>query len=220
MHIHLDQILDIHTLNGVIEALQDETLFEDGKKTAGKTAKRVKFNLQAKPDSIEVKGALKIIEKALLTHPVFQAAAMPEKLSKMMFSRYLPGMQYGSHVDEPFIAGSRTDLSFTLFLSDPTSYDGGELVLQKHSGDETVKLEKGSLILYPSTSSHYVAEVTKGVRLAAVGWVQSKVRLAEHREILFDLHHALMQLPDNDANHPARLSLLKAKSNITRLWAN
>ncbi len=219
MQIFLNNILDTHTLEAVTTALSDETLFEDGKKTAGRTAKRVKTNLQARPDAIEVKGALKLVEKALLAHPVFKAAAMPEKFAKIMFNRYAPGMQYGTHVDDPIIEGTRTDLSFTLFLSDPETYEGGELVLCKHDGEEKVKLPKGALSLYPSTSLHHVAEVTKGTRLAAVGWVKSRVKLAEHREILFDLHTALAQLPDTPENQEARLNILKAKSNIIRLWA-
>ena len=220
MQIFLDNVLDVHTINALANTLADPRLFEDGKRTAGRTAKRVKSNLQARPDAPEVKGATKLVEKSLLAHPVFRAAALPAKFAKIMFSRYTPGMRYGTHVDDPFIAGTRTDLSFTLFLSDPESYEGGELILNKHDGDEPIKLPKGALALYPSTSLHHVAEVTAGSRLAAVGWVQSRVRSAEHREILFDLHHALAQLPGNAANQDARLSLLKAKSNMMRLWAD
>ena len=218
MQIFIDQILDQASLDAVVDALSNDSLFEDGKKTAGRTARKVKTNLQAKPSAPAVKGALKMLEKALLAHPVFCAAAMPAKFAKILFSRYTPGMCYGTHIDDPVIAGTRTDLSFTLFLSEPDSYEGGELILNKHDGDEPVKLPKGALSLYPSTSLHHVAEVTSGSRLAAVGWVQSRVRLAEHREILFDLHRALAELPDTEVNQAARLSLLKARSNIMRLW--
>ena len=147
-------------------------------------------------------------------------AALPQKFAKILISRYTPGMHYGAHIDDPVIAGTRTDLSFTLFLSDPESYQGGELILKKHDGDELVKLQKGALCLYPSTSLHHVAEVTSGTRLAAVGWVQSRVRLGDQREILFDLQKALNDIPDTPENHPARLSLLKAKSNLMRLWVD
>ncbi|UTW60279.1 Fe2+-dependent dioxygenase [Kordiimonas sp. SCSIO 12603] len=220
MQIFLDNILDSHTLKAITDSLSNDALYEDGKKTAGRTARRVKSNLQARPDAVEVKGALKLIEKALMNHPVFKAAALPQKFAKLMINRYGPGMQYGTHVDDPIIAGTRTDLSFTLFLSDPETYEGGELVLCKHDGEEKVKLPKGALTLYPSTTLHHVAEVTEGTRLAAVGWVQSRVRLAEHREILFDLHTALAQLPDTDENLNARMQILKAKSNLTRIWAD
>ena len=220
MQILLDNILDAHALNAITDMLTDESLFEDGKKTAGRIAKAVKTNLQARPDAPEVKGALKMIEKALRAHPVFHAAALPQKFAKILFSRYAPGMRYGVHIDDPVIAGTRTDLSFTLFLSEPDSYEGGELILKKPDGDEQLKLAKGSLCLYPSTSLHHVAEVTSGTRVAAVGWVQSRVRMAEHREILFDLQSALNGLPDTPENHAARLSILKAKSNIMRLWVD
>lgn len=220
MQIFLDNVMDVHTLKAVTDALSDDSLFEDGKRTAGRTAKRVKTNLQARPQTPEVRGAVKLLEKALLAHPVFRAAAIPEKFAKIMFNRYVPGMHYGTHVDDPIIAGTRTDLSFTLFLSDPDSYEGGELVIRKQDGDEQVKLPRGALSLYPATSLHYVAEVRSGSRLAAVGWLQSRVRLAEHREILFDLHRALAQLPDTAENREARLTILKAKSNLMRLWVD
>lgn len=218
MQIILDNILDIHRLNAIIESLADDSLFEDGGKTAGRTAKKVKANLQARSDAVETKGAAAMVEKALMAHPVFSAAAIPSRIAKIMFSRYEPDMVYGSHVDDPVIAGTRTDLSFTLFLSDPDSYQGGELVLHKYDGDEMIKLPAGSLVLYPSTSLHSVATVREGQRIAAVGWVRSRVRLAEQREILFDLHNALANLADNEENQVTRLSLLKAKYNLMRQW--
>ena len=218
MQIFLEQVLDVHALAAVTEALTESDLFEDGKKTAGRTAKAVKNNLQAQPAAVEVKGASKLIEKTLLSHSVFSAAALPAKIAKVMFSRYEKGMSYGTHVDDPVIAGARTDLSFTLFLSEPESYDGGELILQKHDGDEAIKLAAGSMVLYPSTSLHRVAEVTRGVRLTAVGWVQSQVRSAEQREILFDLHCALANLPELEVNKQARLDILKARGNLLRRW--
>ncbi len=218
MLILIENLLDSSTLQAITTVMADSAAFEDGKNTAGRTARQVKSNLQAKMQNTETRGAVALIEKAILKHPVFQAAAIPAKFAKIMFNRYEPGMAYGSHVDDAIIANTRTDLSFTLFLSEPESYEGGELVIQKHDGDEAIKLSAGSLVLYPSTSLHYVSEVKTGIRLAAVGWLQSKVRLAEHREILFDLHYALTNLPDTEQNRTARLSLLKAKNNITRLW--
>lgn len=220
MAIFIENVIDVYTINAISDALSDPLLFEDGKKTAGVTAQKVKRNLQAKPTEASVKGAKSQIEKALMSHTVFRSAAQPLKFAKIMFSRYEPGMNYGAHVDDAFIAGTRTDLSFTLFLSDPDSYQGGELVLSRLDGDETVKLPKGSLYLYPSTSVHHVAPVTSGTRLAAVGWVQSRVRQEEHRAILFDLACALKQLPGTQENSEARLRLLQAQNNLLRLWAD
>ena len=122
MAIFIENILDIHALNAITESLDDETLFEDGKVTAAGIAKKVKNNVQTKPDGA-AKAAIKMIEMALLKHPVFQAAALPNKFAKIMISRYDVNMAYGAHVDDAFIAGVRTDLSFTLFLSDPDSYE-------------------------------------------------------------------------------------------------
>lgn len=219
MMLYIDNLLDQPTLDALCDSLNDDSLFEDGKKTAGRTAKKVKNNLQGRGDQPAIKGARSILEKSLKKHPVFNAAALPKQFAKIMFNRYSDGMQYGTHIDEPFIGGVRTDLSFTLFLSDPESYDGGELVLCHHDGDEDIKLPKGTLVLYPSTTLHHINPVTRGKRLAAVGWLQSRVQLSEQRAVLFDLFHALAQLPDTTDNQNARLSLLKARANLMRLWA-
>lgn len=218
MQILLDQVLDPYQINAISDLLAEDDVFVDGKSTAAGLAKQVKDNLQANTSAVATKGAIALVEKALLAHPVFKAAAQPRQFARILFSRYEPGMRYGAHVDNPLIAGIRTDLSFTLFLSEPQSYQGGELILQKPDGDEPIKLAAGSLVLYPSTTLHHVAEVTAGERLAAVGWVQSRVRSAEQREILFDLHTALSHLPETSENETARLYLLKAKHNIMRQW--
>jgi PKHD-type hydroxylase len=130
---------------------------------------------------------LRKVEQALLHHEVFVAAARPKRLVRLLISRYEPGMTYGTHVDDALMDGVRPDLSFTLFLSDPATYEGGALVIEDTYGERMVKLPAGELILYPSTTLHRVDPVTSGVRLAAVGWVRSYVRDPEHREILFDL---------------------------------
>lgn len=224
MIIYINHILEKHRLNAICDLLADDSLFVDGKLTAGSIAKNVKLNLQADSDHTEIKGALTLIENALLNHPIFKAAAIPKQFAKIMFNNYGEGMAYGAHVDEAFINHTRTDLSFTLFLSEPSSYDGGELVIQGVDGDEAIKLAKGTLVLYPSTSIHYITPVTRGKRLAAVGWVQSRVRSAEKRSVLFDLFQAqqlLSQQKDikND-NSQTMLQLLKIKTNLLRLWAD
>ena len=109
-------------------------------------------------------------------HPLFRLAARPKTITPLILSRYEQGMNYGSHVDDALMHGVRTDVSFTLFLSDPDSYDGGALVIESPAGEDDVKLKAGSLVAYPSTTLHRVAPVTRGARLAAVGWVRSFVR--------------------------------------------
>lgn len=218
--IFISNILDEHSLNALCDSLQQDSLYEDGKKTAGKTARKVKNNLQARPNAPEIKAARQLLEQSLRKHPVFSAAAIPRQFAKIMVNRYCEGMTYGTHIDEAFINNTRTDLSFTLFLSDPQSYDGGELVLCRNDGDEPIKLERGTMVLYPTTELHHINEVTRGTRLAAVGWVQSRVRCQQQRSILFDLYCALAQLADTQDNQPSRLSLLKARSNLLRQWAD
>lgn len=220
MAIFVDQVLDVHAVEAIKAVLEKQEVFEDGKKTAGHTAKKVKHNLQANSEEASVGGALKMVEQALMTNPIFKSAALPLRFSKIMFSRYEKGMTYGAHIDDPFIEGVRTDLSFTLFLSEPEAYEGGDLVVKRYDGDESVKLPAGALYLYPSTSLHFVAPVTSGCRLVAVGWLQSRVRSAEQREILFDLAQALRSLPNSEANSVARLDLLKTQANLMRMWAD
>lgn len=220
MPIFIDNVLDAHAANAISESLDDLTLFTDGKNTAGKTARAVKQNLQANTEANAVIGATTLIDQAIRKHPYIKHAAIPAKFAKIMINRYEPGMTYGAHVDNAIIANVRTDLSFTLFLSEPDSYEGGELILQKHDGDDAVKLPKGSLYLYPSNTVHYVAPVTKGSRLAAVGWIQSRVRLEEKRSTLFDIYLALQGLKDTEENKNTRLSLLKVQNNLMRLWAD
>ncbi len=220
MQISIDQVLDVYSQRAITDLLANDALFEDGKKTAGRLARQVKSNLQGQADSVEARGVISKIEKALLANPVFASAALPHKFARILLSCYQPGMYYGPHVDAPIVDGARTDLAFTLFLSDPESYQGGELVLQKHDGEEVIKLPAGSLVLYPATSIHHVADVTEGKRLAAVGWIQSRVRSAEQREILFDLNYALANLPQEETTSKIRLSLLKARNNLVRQWSD
>lgn len=218
MAILVDNLLDVHSVRAVLDSMTDE-LFLDGGRTAGKTARAVKKNLQADPKASSVVAAARLVEGALRKHPLVSNAAYPGKLSNIIISRYDAGMTYGSHVDNAFIQGTRTDLSFTLFLSDPADYDGGELVLQKHDGDDVIKLPQGSVYIYPSHEIHYVAPVTRGVRYAAVGWIQSRVKSDEHRTALFDLYLALQQMADNEENKQARLQILKVRNNLMRMWA-
>ena len=153
----------------------------------------MKNNRQAANDR-KIETVRKLVEERILGHEVFALAVRPKALTSVMFSRYEPGMHYGSHVDDALMQGMRTDVSFTLFLSDPESYDGGELVIESASGEDAVKLAAGSLVAYPSTALHHVRRVTRGERLAAVGWARSYVRDGAQREMLFDLDTARRQM--------------------------
>jgi PKHD-type hydroxylase len=137
----------------------------------------------------------------------------------MLVSRFRPGMSYGTHVDAAIMDGQRTDLSFTLFLSDPDSYDGGELVLEENEGDTAIKLPAGGLVLYQTTSLHRVAEVTRGERLAIVGWIRSYIRSPEHREILFDLDQSVAALREIEVDRRVLDRIFKVRNHLTRMWA-
>jgi PKHD-type hydroxylase len=200
-----------------IIAIRDQLkTFEHGGQTAGWHAKDVKNNEQA--EGADSEAVRKLVETTLLAHPVFKAAAQPKLIIKTLVSRYKPGMSYGTHVDEPLMAGIRTDLSFTLFLSDPKTYDGGALVIDGSDGENEVKLPAGSLVLYPTTTLHRVQEVTRGERLAVVGWVRSFIRNAEDREILFDLENVVVSLRSNNADRALLDHTLKIRANLLRKW--
>ena len=219
MMLRIADLLDAGSLTALQEALSDPALFADGRATAGWHARAVKHNLQAQRGGI-VDGALAQIERALLAHEVFVAAARPKAIARLLISRYEPGMAYGSHVDDALMGGVRTDLSFTLFLADPGRYEGGALVIDDAYGEREVKLPAGELFLYPSTALHRVAPVSQGIRLAAVGWVRSFVRDPGRREILFDLETALRAVYDRDGKSPLFDTLAKTRTNLLRLWAD
>ena len=202
----------------VAELQEDAASFTSGKATAGVHARAVKNNDQSASAAAQL--AIATVQQALLNHPVFKAAARPKELTGMLVSRYRPGMAYGTHVDDALMGGKRTDLSFTCFLSDPSTYDGGELVIEEHSGDTTLKPTAGTVVLYPTTALHHVAEVTSGERLAIVGWVRSYIRDPAQREILFDLDQLASALVEKDTERPVLNLLLKSRSNLMRMWAD
>lgn len=184
----------------------------DGLLTAGPAAARVKRNLQleAGPEAQELS---ELVKKALLANDKFPPLALPRRLTPILFSRYENGMEYGPHTDDAVRSrdGIRTDLAATLFLSEPESYDGGELIVN----NSAVKPGAGDLVLYPATTVHRVAPVTRGVRIAAVLWIQSLVRSQEQRDVLLSLHGAIARLAD----HPVAVSVEAVQQNLLRMWA-
>jgi len=191
--------------------------FVDGKATAGWSARLVKANLQA-TGSPELDRMRALVEQRLTEHAVFALAVRPKTVLGPLFSRYEPGHAYGAHVDDALLAGVRADVSFTLFLSPPESYDGGELVIDSASGEDAFKLAPGSLVTYPSTTLHRVAPVTRGQRLAAVGWVRSYIREAARRELLFELETARRRLFDREGKTAEADLLAKCAANLLRMW--
>ncbi len=218
MLITIGNVLSSEELDAVRAALARAT-FVDGRETAGWAAREVKQNLQAVDTDRSLETVRKLVTERILGHEVFQLAVRPKALTPIMFSRYEGGMQYGSHVDDALMHGMRTDVSFTLFLADPASYHGGELVIESPAGEETVKLAAGSMVAYSATTLHRVNAVSYGVRLAAVGWARSYIRDPAQRELLFDLDTARRQLFAREGKSPEFDLISKSLANLTRLWA-
>jgi PKHD-type hydroxylase len=216
MQIVIGNVLSADDLDRLRAALATAR-FVDGRETAGFAARAVKHNLQATSDP-SLDTIRTTVRDQILANEVFGLAVRPKALS-LMFSRYDPGMRYGAHVDDAIMHGMRTDVAFTLFVSDPESYDGGELVIDSAAGEDAIKLPAGALVAYPATSLHRVAEVTRGTRLAAVGWARSLVRDPARRELLFDLDTARRKL---FAQHGASAEfdlVSKSLANLMRMWA-
>ncbi|MCW4153382.1 Fe2+-dependent dioxygenase [Halomonas sp. 18H] len=222
MILCIEQAISADLLKDVHATLSD-TSFQDGRKTAGWHAQTVKNNQQADGKDGRIARLRESITGELNRHPLFQMAARPRRLKPLMFSRYQSGMNYGNHVDDAIMptpdGPMRTDLSFTLFLESPDAYEGGELLIDTTAGEQTYKLPAGALILYPSSTLHRVEPVTRGQRLAAVGWVQSQVRDPQQREILFDLDRTRRQMFEQNGKSQDFDIISKNLTNLLRMWA-
>ncbi|MEQ1489996.1 MAG: Fe2+-dependent dioxygenase [Terricaulis sp.] len=222
MSLVLQQVLGAHDLDRVRTELTALS-WVSGKRTAGAAAKGVKENLQADGADPRVKELEHFVAEALRRHPLFEIAARPARLSRLLFSRYEQGMTYGAHTDDALMGRGedklRTDLAFTIFLADASSYEGGELVVESALGEQGVKLEAGDAFLYPAGSIHHVAPVTNGVRLAAVGWIQSFIPDLTQRETLFDLAVTRTRLAGAGVAREELLKLDKSIANLLRMWA-
>ncbi len=222
MTLILQQVLAAEDLTRVREELAGVT-WGSGKRTAGAAARAVKENLQADGADPRVQALERFVVEALHRHPLFEIAARPARISRLLFSKYEAGMTYGAHTDDALMGAAddklRTDLAFTIFLAERESYEGGALVVQSALGDQEIALDAGEAILYPAGSIHYVAPVTRGARLAAVGWLQSFVPDAGQRETLFDLSVARTRLAEAGAARDELLRLDKSISNLLRMWA-
>ena len=199
--------------------------WRDGRETAGATAREVKRNLQAALDTSAGKRVHDELLPLIADHPVVKAAAQPRRFSPLIVSKTGVGGQYGAHVDNALMgkgaARLRTDLSFTLFLTPPEGYDGGELVIHAAGMSQEVKGESGHLVLYPSSSIHEVRPVTRGERVVCVGWIESMVADQARREMLFDLENLRASLRGTLPRQSAELLTLdKTIANLLRMWAH
>lgn len=208
--------------------LLEKASWEDGRKTAGHQAVRAKHNMQIPADHPAAIETGHAILSALAGNALFTAAALPLHILQPMFNRYTGGQQFGTHVDGSIrtLPGGRrlrTDLSCTLFFSDPDEYDGGELVIEDTYGSKAVKLPAGHMVLYPSTSLHHVTPVTRGARLCSFFWLQSMIRSDEKRTLLFDLDVAIQRLsaalPEHEVAAQSTVQLTGVYHNLLRQWA-
>lgn len=207
-------------------ALLAQAQWVDGKVTAGAQSGAVKTNRQLPDQSAEGKQLGEIILRRLGANQLFLSAAIPDRIFPPLFNRYGIGEGFGLHIDNAIrpIKGTsqaiRTDLSATLFLSDPADYDGGELLIETSFGAQAIKLNAGDLVLYPSSSLHQVTEVTRGERLASFFWLQSMVRDDGQRSLLFDLDQSVQTLTTQlGSNHAEVLRLTGVYHNLLRRWA-
>jgi PKHD-type hydroxylase len=209
----------------MIDRLLVSANFEDGAATATDAAQSVKRNLQLpKNGSLEKQQTDAIVMNAIAQSPFIQTALMPTRVLPPLISKYEPGMHYGMHVDSPImgdpqVGAIRTDVGMTIFLSEPTSYEGGELAIQTATGEVRYKLQRGDAIIYPTTQVHGVLPVTQGIRLAAVTWLQCAVRDSQQREMLFHLKTVQALLERQNPHAQENLLLLQVYSNLIRMWA-
>jgi PKHD-type hydroxylase len=218
MQIVIADVLKSDDLALIRDALE-RVRFIDGKETAGFAARQVKDNRQADGRDRGLDDVRDMVAKRILENDLFRIAARPKKLSPLLFSRYEPGMSYGSHVDDAMMSGLRTDVAFTLFLEEPDSYDGGELVIESPGGEDAIKLPAGAMIAYPATTLHRVAQVTRGRRHVAAGWARSLIRDAAQRELLFDLDTARRAIFARDGKSHEFDLMSKSLANLMRMWA-
>ncbi|MEY4297774.1 MAG: hypothetical protein RLZZ423_953 [Cyanobacteriota bacterium] len=219
MRLLLEPLLQPPALAELCAALADpQAAWIDGASTAGWHARGLKRNHQLDGASLLHRQLAARLEATLAAHPLLQAAAFPRRIHSLLFSRSGVGEGYGRHVDNAWMAAGRSDLSFTVFLSEPEAYTGGDLVLETASGEEALRLPAGHAVLYPSTQLHRVEPVTAGERLVAVGWIESRIRHADQRELLFELDTARRALFERHGKDEVFDLISRSYSNLLRRW--
>ena len=218
MNYLTSQLLIQEEIDTLIENLKKENnLWEAGKKTAGSHASIVKNNLQLNRQSeISIKLS-NYIKKKILANPLIKSFALPKIIHGIMFTKSLNNMQYGRHLDNPFMSSGRSDLSFTISLTDKSTYEGGGLIIEEMNSEKEFKLNAGEIIIYPSTYLHSVKEVKNGERLVCVGWIESYVKSIEEREYLFDLDAGAKGLLAKNGRSDELDLIFKSYSNLLRL---
>ena len=218
------------TIPGLLNAAQIDKIhqtlegaeFVDGRLTAGFAASRVKHNLELRPEPERMQLLVRILMSSLGHNETFRFAVLPHRVADPIFARYTPGMTYGDHVDDPIMGSTgprfRTDVSMTVFLNPPETYEGGELSIRTPFGPREVKLPAGDAVVYPSSSLHQVKPVTRGERLVALTWIQSYVRDAARRELLYELNLARERLLKDQPGTDTTGYVDRSYANLLRMW--
>ena len=209
---------EIKTIRNALNILDKN--WEDGKKTAGKHAAKVKNNLQLNRNSDISQKYSTLIIKKMLSNPLIKSFSLAKRIHGIMFTRSSKGMKYGRHIDNAFMSSGRADLSFTLFLNKKCDYEGGELVVEDINSENKFKLKEGDIVIYPSTYLHSVKEVESGERIVCVGWIESYVKSIEEREYLFDIDAGAKCLLAKHGRSDELDLIFKSYSNLLRILGN
>ncbi len=221
MLLEIPQLLSPPQVEKIHQVLS-QAKFQDGRLTAGRHAAKVKNNEEMRQDPDKMQVLARIVMSTLGHNEVFKSAALPFRVADPIFARYQPDMTYGDHVDDPIMGSGqrfRTDVSMTIFLHPPETYDGGELVVRTSFGERRVKLNAGDAVIYPSSSLHRVDPVTRGERLVCLAWIQSYVKDAHQRELLFELNKAREALMASEPASDTTGYVDKSYANLVRMWS-
>ncbi|MBK1646910.1 Fe2+-dependent dioxygenase [Thiocapsa imhoffii] len=223
MLLTIPALLNAAQLDKIHETLAGAP-FVDGTLSAGFAAARVKRNEELRPDPERVQRLNRILMASLGHHETVRFGVLPYRVADFIFARYTPGMAYGEHVDDPIMGMTgprfRSDVSMTVFLTEPDRYDGGALAIRTPFGTQEIKLPAGDAVIYPSASLHRVTEVTRGERLVALTWIQSYVRDPARRELLYELNLAREQLLKQDPKADATAYVDRSYANLVRMWSD
>lgn len=223
MLVTIPEVLNKEDLSAIVDLMASAN-FRAGTSSAGDEAKHVKNNHEMFISEVETQRLNNLVMGKLIKNPTYVATAFASKIAAPYYAKYSKGMHYGNHVDDPIMGPPnqryRSDIAITLFLSDPDTYEGGELIINTAFGEQKVKLNAGDAVLYPSSSTHRVEEVTSGERLVAVTWLQSTVRDPAKREILYNLGQARDALMQTSPGSQTLKQLSSSYVNLLRMWTD
>jgi len=215
------QLLNAEEIKLIKKELEEaKRYWEDGEKTAGSHASMVKNNLQLDRNSEVSKKNSQLINKKILSNQLIKSFSLPKRIHGIMFAKSSKNMHYGRHIDNPYMSSGRSDLSFTLSLTNKDFYKGGELIIETMNSQEKFKLNAGEIIFYPSSYLHSVSEVNNGERLVCVGWIESYVKSTEKREYLFDLDAGARSLLAKYGRSDELDLIFKSYSNLLRVMGD